>query len=515
VAWGYNLYGECNVPEPNTGFVKVATGGLHGLALQLRGWLRVTIEPAAAVADGARWSVDGGTRWLGSGISLTLPPANYVVQFKDAGGWDSPSPQNVTVLRDQVTTTTGTYIRHPGTTGTLVVTIQPAGAVSMGAKWSVNGGTTWRNSGTSVVLPVGTRTVRFNAVAGRVTPPNQAVTINQGETTQLAVYYNAPPTVGQVSISPSQPRTLDTIQAIAVASDPDGHAIVAYQYEWLRGGVLVATAPTLDPQYTAKGQQWQLRVRARDSVGDWGAWAALSFTIANTPPTQPVVEIRPRVPSPTSDLIVYILEYSVDPDGDVIGYDFQWFMSNNNGQTWIHKAELDGSPQVNHLYIAEGELWNVHYVPYEKASPAPTPAGADGKGLPVPLRVEGPYGWDQVYVGRNSLPQMQFTRLAGMRDRAGNVRLTIEWSWQDADRDACTVQLYWTDRGVYGLRSISGVLPATQRSFITTVRIPSGVRVYVHGVIKDAKGAVTRVTSGAVNITQEGTAASPAWLRAE
>jgi hypothetical protein len=37
VAWGYNYYGQCNVPAPNTGFVAVAGGGFHSLGLKADG----------------------------------------------------------------------------------------------------------------------------------------------------------------------------------------------------------------------------------------------------------------------------------------------------------------------------------------------------------------------------------------------------------------------------------------------------------------------------------------------
>ena len=31
VAWGYNAFGQCNVPAPNSGFVAVAAGGVRRL----------------------------------------------------------------------------------------------------------------------------------------------------------------------------------------------------------------------------------------------------------------------------------------------------------------------------------------------------------------------------------------------------------------------------------------------------------------------------------------------------
>ena len=37
VAWGYNAYGQCNVPAPNSGFVAIAAGGSHSLGLKADG----------------------------------------------------------------------------------------------------------------------------------------------------------------------------------------------------------------------------------------------------------------------------------------------------------------------------------------------------------------------------------------------------------------------------------------------------------------------------------------------
>ena len=37
VAWGWNAYGQCDVPAPNSGFTAVAAGGYHSLGLRMDG----------------------------------------------------------------------------------------------------------------------------------------------------------------------------------------------------------------------------------------------------------------------------------------------------------------------------------------------------------------------------------------------------------------------------------------------------------------------------------------------
>jgi len=73
--------------------------------------------------------------------------------------------------------------------GSLQVTITPAGAITAGAQWQVDGGT-WENSGATVAnLSVGNHTVSFSAVSGWTTPSNQTVSVSANSTaTATGVY---------------------------------------------------------------------------------------------------------------------------------------------------------------------------------------------------------------------------------------------------------------------------------------------------------------------------------------
>jgi len=65
----------------------------------------------------------------------------------------------------------------PVQAGSLQVTVTPAGAITAGAQWQVDGGV-WQNSGATVGnLPVGEHTASFNTVNGWTTPANQTVSI--------------------------------------------------------------------------------------------------------------------------------------------------------------------------------------------------------------------------------------------------------------------------------------------------------------------------------------------------
>ncbi len=103
----------------------------------------------------------------------------------------------------------------PPSSGSLTVSLQPAGAISAGAQWQVDSGI-YRNNGDTVTgLAPGVHTVSCKAVAGYTTPGNRSVTINGGTVTSDTETYSvvAPTTytltlnqagsIGSISPSPS------------------------------------------------------------------------------------------------------------------------------------------------------------------------------------------------------------------------------------------------------------------------------------------------------------------------
>jgi hypothetical protein len=79
-------------------------------------------------------------------------------------------------------------------TGSLQITIEPAGAITAGARWQVDDGVT-NGSGAMVAnILVGAHTVSFAQVLGWNAPSNQTVTIKNGTTTKAnGVYKMLPP----------------------------------------------------------------------------------------------------------------------------------------------------------------------------------------------------------------------------------------------------------------------------------------------------------------------------------
>lgn len=155
------------------------------------GALTVTLGPSGALMAGAQWQVDGGA-WQTSGATVSgLAPGSHAVAFKSVSGWTSQTGQNVTITANQTASATGTYVALP-TTGTLQVTLAPAGAVSAGAQWQVDGGA-WQASGATVSgLAPGSHSVVFKAVPGWQAPVALSASIAAGQTTTSSAIYVGP-----------------------------------------------------------------------------------------------------------------------------------------------------------------------------------------------------------------------------------------------------------------------------------------------------------------------------------
>jgi hypothetical protein len=129
-AWGLNYFqdiytGQCDVPFPNSGFVAVAGGAYHSLAIALEGSLKVTLSPSEAVASGAQWRLanDRPGVWHDSGTSLSLyAERDYTVEYKLLAGWQEPASQIIRIEKDTQTSLTGDYLRIPTCTLTTSAT---------------------------------------------------------------------------------------------------------------------------------------------------------------------------------------------------------------------------------------------------------------------------------------------------------------------------------------------------------------------------------------------------------
>ena len=131
------------------------------------GTLDVTLNPAGAVTAGAQWSADSGATWNNSG-PVDLPVGTYTVSFKTCvEGYEQPSSMaGLSVTQGATTSANGTYTAH---TDSVQVTMAPAGAMALGAKWRIAGCPQWRSSGDTITHN-GSASVEFAAPPGWTAP---------------------------------------------------------------------------------------------------------------------------------------------------------------------------------------------------------------------------------------------------------------------------------------------------------------------------------------------------------
>ncbi len=99
--------------------VKTAPCTISGAPLV--GTMQVTITPAAALADGAKWQADNGTT-NDSGVTLTnLLVISHTVTFASVAGWNAPVKQTIMITNGAIAQVRGVYKAWPSNSAVLVV----------------------------------------------------------------------------------------------------------------------------------------------------------------------------------------------------------------------------------------------------------------------------------------------------------------------------------------------------------------------------------------------------------
>ena len=136
-----------------------------------------------------------------SGLTGNPANGNWVFSVYDSFDGDSGTINALTLTLDLVE-------NIEIDKGSLKVTITPAEAVTAGAQWSVDGGTTWNDSGATLSgLVVGDYDVSFKPIDNWDTPTTLSVAIAKDETTSAVVTYTQLTGSVSVTITPAEAVT--------------------------------------------------------------------------------------------------------------------------------------------------------------------------------------------------------------------------------------------------------------------------------------------------------------------
>ncbi len=126
-------------------------------------------------------------RWLRNGASINgANSSNYTFNavYGDNGmGYCCVVSNTAGVVTSQVATVSVTPM------GGLSVTLAPSDAITRGARWSVNGGLSWLNSGVVTNLVTGNYAVTFKSLSGWLKPADTNITVAHAQTNTLALAY--------------------------------------------------------------------------------------------------------------------------------------------------------------------------------------------------------------------------------------------------------------------------------------------------------------------------------------
>jgi hypothetical protein len=128
---------------------------------------------------------------------------------------------------------------------------------------------------------------------------------------------NTPPSINELIIIPSNPKTEDDLLVSYIFFDADLDLENDPKILWYNNGVLqgiLNDSMSVSDDYTNNGEEWYCKVQPFDGT-DFGDWINVlnNVTIGNTPPSVTNLVVNPSDPKTEDDLIATYIYF--DPDG--------------------------------------------------------------------------------------------------------------------------------------------------------------------------------------------------------
>lgn len=158
-----------------------------------------------------------------------------------------------------------------------------------------------------------------------IVTPYDGTETGTGVRTATATVTNTAPVISSVTLSPTSPRTNDTIAATVSASDADGDTLTI-SYAWTVDGVSVSeTSSRLSGSRDFdKGEDVQVTVTVSDGTTSVSATSSV-VTVANTPPKVASASLSNYAPK-EGDTVTCLPSGPTDADGDTVTYRYQWLV---------------------------------------------------------------------------------------------------------------------------------------------------------------------------------------------
>ncbi|MHA2329323.1 MAG: hypothetical protein ACXACR_12480, partial [Candidatus Hodarchaeales archaeon] len=249
------------------------------------------------------------------------------------------------------------------------------------------------------------------------------------KTSVAILILNTAPAANSLTISPSTPQTTDSLLASYTWTDPDnatdtdsGSLLIWYKNGVLQGAL--NNSITVDSSYTAKSENWHLKVRPKDGA-EFGSWISCptNVTILNTAPTVSGLLISPVDPRTINDLTTGYTYTDADSDLES-GSEIIWYLDG------VLQGTLNGSITIGAGNTSKGDEWHFKVHPND---------GTDfGSWISCPTNVT---------IG-NTAPSATNLQLNPINPQTGeNLLATYVYYDVDLDSDNGT-QIRWFKNGV-------------------------------------------------------------------
>lgn len=296
-------------------------------------------------------------------VSMSPGPHLLTVTVTDRGGLqaseaiplvmdEAPSAPTVSVSPDPARTTDELVVSIDADS------VDPEGdPVTYAWSWAVDGAPT----GLGADGRIGSSSTARGEVWTVTATPHDAVGPGPAASASAAIE-NSPPSVAWIALEPADATTDSVLVASAAGTDPDVDP-VSLQRTWsVDGAVVPVLGSSLDGAvWFDRGQEVRIEI-----VGDDGLEASepliASWTVQNSPPTTPAVDVVPRDPSPADDLVCAVDWLSTDADGDPIQYRGGWA---RDGVPWAGPTATTVAPgdTIAAASTVGGETWTCSLTP--------------------------------------------------------------------------------------------------------------------------------------------------------
>ena len=260
---------------------------------------RDIVDPDGEIAKATfKWDLGDGTTKETTGPRPITHTYEKFGEFKvtltvvDQGGASATKTRTLTVEAPAVDFTW--QPETPKTGEEVTFTAQPEpNEYGFGYRWDFGDGTIWpprdqppatTNRATHTYnLPPTDTEKKFTVTLTVTDREGKTVGTKSKEITVIRIV-NKPPTVTRISPAPSQPKPGEEVTFTATATDPEGDAIIEWQWDFGDGSpVRTTTAGTTKYTYQ-KENLYTVKVRAKDAGSNqYGPWATLNLYVGAAP----------------------------------------------------------------------------------------------------------------------------------------------------------------------------------------------------------------------------------------